>query len=107
VTRRSGNTADRSYPGAQSTISATGADVLASFYGDEQRFSVTSPALADVIRSFTSLSAARKAAGFSRIYAGQHLRFDHEAGLELGHDDARFVLHNALLSAHDPRVGGS
>jgi hypothetical protein len=97
-----GNTpADPSYPGAHSTISAAGADVLTSFYGDNQQFSVTSPALPGVTRSFASFSAAVGEAGLSRIYAGVHTRIDHEAGLELGNDVAGFVLHNALLPAHD------
>jgi membrane-associated phospholipid phosphatase len=93
-----GNTpADPSYPGAHSTISAAGADVLATFYGDNQPFSVTSPALPGVTRSFDSFSAAAEEAGISRIYAGVHTRLDHIAGLTLGHDVANFVLHNALL----------
>jgi hypothetical protein len=93
--------ADPSYPGAHSTISAAAAVVLASFYGDEQRFSVTSPAFPGVTRSFTSFAAAAEEAGLSRIYAGQHVRFDHVAGLKLGHEIARFVLGTALLPAHD------
>jgi membrane-associated phospholipid phosphatase len=94
-----GNTpADPSYPGAHSTISAAGADVLASFYGDHESFSVTSPALPGVTRSFDSFSAAATEAGLSRIYAGVHTRLDHVAGLTLGHDVANFVLHNALLT---------
>jgi hypothetical protein len=97
-----GNTpADPSYPGAHSTISAAGADVLASFFGDPQSFAVTSPALPGVTRSFDSFSAAATEAGLSRIYAGVHTRLDHLAGLTLGHDVANFVLDNALLPAHD------
>jgi len=97
-----GNTAaDPSYPGAHSTISAAGAEVLASFYGQDQHFSLTSPALPGVMRSFTSFNAAAQEAGLSRIFSGQHTRLDHVAGLELGHDVAGFVLHNALLPAHD------
>jgi membrane-associated phospholipid phosphatase len=88
---------DPSYPGAHSTISAAGADVLQSFYGDSQRFSITSTALPGVTRSFTSFSAAVGEAGLSRIYAGVHTRFDHEAGLRLGNHVARLVLHRALL----------
>jgi membrane-associated phospholipid phosphatase len=96
-----GNTpADPSYPGAHSTVSAAGAEVLASFYGDHQRFSVTSPALPGVTRSFSSLSAAVQEAGLSRIYAGVHTRIDHVAGLQLGDAVAGFVLRNALLPAH-------
>ena len=93
--------ADPSYPGAHSTISAAGADVLASFYGDHQSFSVTSTALPGVTRSFTSFAAAAQEAGLSRIFSGQHTRLDHVAGLKLGRDVAGFVLHNALLPAHD------
>jgi hypothetical protein len=97
-----GNTpADPSYPGAHSTLSATAADVLESFYGDNQHFSVTSPALPGVTRSFASFSAAVDEAGLSRIYAGVHTRIDHEAGLELGDEVAGFVLDNALLPARD------
>jgi membrane-associated phospholipid phosphatase len=97
-----GNTAaDPSYPGAHSTISAAGAKVLASFYGDHQSFSVTSPALPGVTRSFTSFAAVADEAGLSRIFSGQHTRLDHVAGLTLGHEVAGFVLHNALLPAHD------
>jgi len=93
-----GNTAaDPSYPGAHSTISAAGAQVLASFFGDDQHFSVTSPALAGVTRSFTSFSGAAREAGLSRIFSGQHTRLDHIAGLRLGRHVAGFVLHNALL----------
>jgi hypothetical protein len=93
--------ADPSYPGAHSTISAAGADVLASFYGDHQSFSVTSTALPGVTRSFTSFTAAAQEAGLSRIFSGQHTRLDHVAGVKLGREVAGFVLHNALLPAHD------
>jgi hypothetical protein len=97
-----GNTpADPSYPGAHSTISAAGADVLESFYGNNEHFSVSSPALPGVTRSFDTFSGAVGEAGLSRIYAGVHTRIDHEAGLKLGNQVAAFVLHNALLPAHD------
>ncbi len=93
--------ADPSYPGAHSTISAAGAEVLGSFFGDHQRFSVMSPALPGVTRPFTSYTAAEQEAGLSRIYAGVHTRIDHEAGLRLGHDVAAFVLGSALLPERD------
>jgi hypothetical protein len=96
-----GNTpADPSYPGAHSTISAAAAEVLGRFYGDDQHFSVSSPATPGVTRSFTSFDAAAEEAGLSRIYAGVHTRLDHEAGLQLGDDVAGFVLGNPLLPAH-------
>ena len=91
---------DPSYPGAHSTISAAGAEVLNAFYGRKQHFSVTSTALPGVTRSFTSFDAAAQEAGLSRIYAGQHTRLDHVAGVTLGQHVAGFVLRNALLPAH-------
>jgi membrane-associated phospholipid phosphatase len=89
--------ADPSYPGAHSTISAAGAKVLARFFGDNQHFSLTSPALPGVTRSFTSFSGAAQEAGLSRIFSGQHTRLDHIAGVGLGRHVASFVLHNTLL----------
>ena len=84
--------ADPSYPGAHSTISAAGAAVLSSFFGNLDDIQISSSALPGVIRSFDSYSAVATEAGLSRIFAGQHTRLDHEAGLELGTDVAQFVL---------------
>jgi hypothetical protein len=96
-----GNTpADPSYPGAHSTISAAGAAVLTSFYGNNQKFALISPALPGATRSFTSFSGAVNEAGLSRIYAGVHTRIDHQAGVKLGTQVADFVLRNALLATH-------
>jgi membrane-associated phospholipid phosphatase len=90
----SGTTApDPSYPGGHSTISTAGATVLAAFFhSDRVGFTVRSEALPGVERSFPSFSAAATEAGLSRIYAGQHTRTDHDAGVELGRRVARHVL---------------
>jgi hypothetical protein len=89
-----GNTApDPSYPGAHSTISADAAVILQSVFGtDSLRYSVRSEALPGVQRSFTSFSGAAQEAALSRIYAGQHTRVDHVAGVELGRSVAHYVL---------------
>lgn len=84
--------ADPSYPGAHSTISAAGATVLAAVFGNRDRIQVTSSALPGTVRTFNSYSDVATEAGLSRIFAGQHFRFDHVEGLELGHDVAQFVL---------------
>jgi hypothetical protein len=84
--------ADPSYPGAHSTISATGATVLSAFFGNQDQISVTSDVLPGVVRTFASYNDVASEAGLSRIYAGQHTRLDHEAGLALGHAVAQFVL---------------
>ncbi|HEV3460491.1 MAG TPA: vanadium-dependent haloperoxidase [Candidatus Dormibacteraeota bacterium] len=85
--------ADPSYPGAHSTISAAGATVLADVFGNHDSIQVTSSALPGTVRTFNSYSDVASEAGLSRIFAGQHFRFDHVEGLELGHDVAQFVIH--------------
>ncbi|TML25754.1 MAG: vanadium-dependent haloperoxidase, partial [Actinobacteria bacterium] len=88
---------DPSYPGAHGTISAAGAAVLSSIYGNEFPFTVTSTALPGVERTFVSFSEAKEEASVSRIYNGNHTRIDQVAGENLGHDIANFVLANDLL----------
>ena len=87
--------ADPSYPGAHSTMSAAGATVLAAFFGNRDHVQVASSALPGTVRTFDSYSGVATEAGLSRIFAGQHFRFDHVEGLELGRDVAQFVLHHA------------
>jgi hypothetical protein len=89
---------DPSYPGAHAVVSAAGADVLSGFFGnDNEKFAVTSEVLPGVERVFTSFSAAADEASLSRIYAGQHFRFDQVAGQRLGGRIADLVLENFLL----------
>jgi PAP2 superfamily len=83
--------ADPSYPGAHSTISAAGATVLSAFFGNKDQIRVTSNVLPGTVRTFASYNDVATEAGLSRIFAGQHTRLDHEAGLVLGHDIAQFV----------------
>jgi len=88
---------DPSYPGAHSSISAAGAEVLRFYFGERFTFNVTSESLAGVTRHFTSFSAAAQEAGLSRIYAGQHFRSDHVAGEDLGREVAESVDETILL----------
>jgi hypothetical protein len=87
---------DPSYPGAHSAISAAAAEVLRLSLGDQITFDVTSESLAGITRHFTSFSDAGEEAGLSRIYAGQHFRFDHLAGKRLGQQVARSILFSVL-----------
>jgi hypothetical protein len=97
---QAGKTApDPSYPGAHAVISAAAAEVLGSFFeADHFDFNVTSEVLPGVLRSFTSFSAASEEATSSRIFAGQHFRFDLTTGHRLGRDVADFVVDNFLTS---------
>ena len=103
-----GNTGpDPSYPGAHAVISAAGAEVLKSFLKERHfDFEVTSEALPGVVRSFTSFSAAEDEASLSRIFAGQHFRFDEVSGEQLGRDVADFVVDHFLTPLHGQGDGG-
>src|SRR6266481_1349408 len=87
---------DPSYPGAHSAIAAAAAEILRLSLGDQITLDVTSESLANTTRHFTSFSEAGEEAGLSRIYAGQHFRFDHLAGKRLGQQVARSVLSSVL-----------
>jgi len=92
---------DPSYPGAHAVISAAAAEVLHSFFKrDHFDLNVTSEVLPGVERSFTSFSAAAEEATLSRVFAGQHFRFDLSTGQRLGREVADFVVDN-LLGAHE------
>jgi PAP2 superfamily len=92
---------DPSYPGAHAVLSAAGAAVLISFFErDHFNFNVSSEVLPGVERSFTSLSAAAEEATLSRVFAGQHFRFDLTAGKRLGREVADFVTDNFLTPSH-------
>jgi hypothetical protein len=90
-------TPDPSYPGAHAVISASGAQLLKSFFGrDRFSFKVTSEVMPGVERSFTSFSAAGREATLSRIFAGVHFRSDLTTGSDLGKEVAGFVLDHFL-----------
>jgi len=93
----SGKTApDPSYPGAHSAISTAAAWVLRNYLHNEISLDVTSESLPGITRHFNSFSEAAIEAGLSRIYAGQHFRFDHEAGEFLGNRVAHAVMSSVL-----------
>jgi membrane-associated phospholipid phosphatase len=93
----SGKTApDPSYPGAHSAISTAASWVLRNYLGNAISLDVTSESLPGVARHFNSFSDAAVEAGLSRIYAGQHFRFDHEAGEHLGRRVALAVMATVL-----------
>jgi hypothetical protein len=77
--------------------------VLEDFFGtDVFSFSLTNPSVG-ITRSFTSFSSAADEASASRIFAGQHFRYDEEAGQTLGSQVADFVVDHALLPSDEHR----
>jgi hypothetical protein len=99
---QSGKTAaDPSYPGAHAVISAAAANVLASVMKrDRFEFDVTSETSPGVVRAFPSFSSAAEEASLSRIFAGQHFRFDQTAGQRLGREIADFIVDRFLTPIH-------
>lgn len=92
------NTAnDPSYPGAHATFSSAAANTLADFFGTDAFSFSLSNATVGITRSFTTFSQASDEASASRIFAGQHFRYDEEAGQALGREVARYVAGHALL----------
>jgi hypothetical protein len=74
--------------------------VLQDFFGtDVFSFSLTSASVG-ITRSFPSFSQASDEASASRIFAGQHFRYDEEAGQTLGSQVADFVADHALSPTH-------
>jgi hypothetical protein len=91
------NTAnDPSYPGAHADFSQAAATVLQDFFGtDAFPFSLTNTTVG-ITRTFESFSRASDEAFASRIFAGQHFRYDESAGQALGGQVADFVLDNSF-----------
>jgi hypothetical protein len=85
------------YPSAHSGISASAAAVLASFYGTDAEFTVTSNGLPGVARSFSSFPAAVAQIADARIFAGFHFRFSCDDGIVLGNEIAQYIRSTHLL----------
>jgi hypothetical protein len=94
---------DPSYPGAHAEFSQAAATVLQDALGtDAFSFSLTNPTVG-ITRSFDSFSQAADEASASRIFAGQHFRYDEQAGQTLGSRVADFVVGHALAPSHRRR----
>ena len=92
---------DPSYVGAHAEISQSAATTLRDFFGtDRVDFSLTNPTLPGIVRSFQSFSQAANEAAASRIYAGQHFRYDEDAGQALGDEVGDFVFDHLLGVRH-------
>jgi hypothetical protein len=70
--------------------------VLAHYFGERTRFSVTSDVMPGVVRSFDSFSKALDEVKNARIFAGIHFRSATNDGQTLGASVAGYVLENAL-----------
>jgi hypothetical protein len=101
------NTAnDPSYPGAHAEFSQAAATVLEDFFRTDAFTFSLSNATVGITRSFTAFSQAAAEANASRIVAGQHFRYDEDAGQTLGAQVANFVTdHTLRADRHRDRHG--
>jgi hypothetical protein len=98
---------DPSYVGAHATISQSAAVALREFFGsDRLDFALTNAGLPGIVRSFQSFSQASNEAAASRIYAGQHFRYDEDAGQALGDQVGDFVSDSILGPARQGLARG-
>ncbi len=94
------------YVSGHSTFSAAAAEVLTHAFGEDTAFTVNSPGLPGVERSFTSFRQAAEEAGRSRIYGGIHFEFANQDGQAAGRSVAQWVLDrfSSETDVQPPRV---
>jgi hypothetical protein len=88
------------YPSGHSGVSSAAATILASVFGDDSAFTVTSAGLPGVERSFTNFSDAVAQVGDARVWGGIHFRFACDDAIQLGAEVVRYVNQTMLLRAH-------
>ena len=91
------------YPSAHASISGSAAFVLASLFGDNTAFTVTSESTPNDIRSFSSFSAAVAEIADARVFGGIHFRTSCDIGNTLGRTVANFVATHAMRALGDDR----
>ncbi len=88
------------YVSGHSTFSGAAAKILTDRFGTSFSFTVDSPGLPNIQRSYTSFDQAAEEAGRSRIYGGIHFEFSNRDGQLAGRAVAEEVL-NRLSSTED------
>jgi hypothetical protein len=90
------------YPSAHSSISGSAAFILASTFGDDTSFTVTSESRPGT-RSFFSFSSAVSEIADARVFGGIHFRTSCDLGNTLGRNVADFVARHAMRPLGDDR----
>ncbi len=83
------------YPSAHASISGSAAFILASIFGENTSFTVTSESRPGT-RSFSSFSSAVSEIADARVFGGIHFRTSCVLGNTLGRDVAHFVARHAM-----------
>jgi hypothetical protein len=88
------------YPSAHASISGSAAVILASTFGDNTSFTVTSESRPGT-RAFTSFSSAVSEIADARVFGGIHFRTSCNLGNTLGMNVANFVARHAMHAVGD------
>jgi hypothetical protein len=88
------------YPSAHASISGSAAFILASIFGDNTSFTVTSESRPGT-RSFSSFSGAVSEIADARVFGGIHFRTSCVLGNTLGRNVANFVAMHAIRPLED------
>jgi PAP2 superfamily len=88
------------YPSAHASISGSAAFVLASIFGDNTSFTVTSESRPGT-RSFSSFSSAVEEIADARVFGGIHFRTSCVLGNTLARNVAEFVVRHAMRRLED------
>jgi hypothetical protein len=86
-----------SYASGHSTFSGAASTILASVFGPNTAFTISSDDMPGYSRSFTSFAQAADEAGESRVVGGIHFAFDNTAGLQAGREIGVYIAQNFLL----------
>jgi hypothetical protein len=88
------------YPSAHSSISGSAAFILASIFGDNTAFTVTSESRPGT-RSFSSFSSAVAEIADARVFGGIHFRTSCDLGNTLGRNVAEFIERRTMRPLDD------
>lgn len=89
------------YPSGHSGVSSAAATVLASFFGNDAEFTISSNGLPGVTRSFTSFTNAVAQVADARVFAGFHFRFSCDDASQMGSKVAGYAESTLMRSLDD------
>jgi membrane-associated phospholipid phosphatase len=84
------------YPSGHSALSGAAATILADYFGEETAFTVDSDGMPDVVRSFSSFSAALDEISNARVFAGIHFRSACDDGRATGIAIGKYAIANSF-----------
>lgn len=88
------------FPSAHATLSNAAREVLERIYTSRLRsFTLSNPAVPGVALKYSNLKQITDDVDDARVYGGIHLRFEQEAGADLGRRVGQFVYKNNLGAA--------